>query len=70
MHTKSMHADRCSRCLAVRDRMGGRTPEGWYPFSWGPSTENPTHYYVTSNNDSEGEIDVTRLCALANPQRR
>jgi hypothetical protein len=72
---------KCEKCLKVVQNMGNMTPLGWSPFGWGPSSEEPLHYYASPTDeidhlDAEAqpgvpqEVPVTKLCEIKNPVRR
>lgn len=62
----------CSRCKTVIAEMGNKSPVGYIPFGYGPSSEDPTHFYVMKESDAEqeGQIDVLPICDVPNPERR
>jgi len=67
---------KCEKCLTVRAAMGGQTPRGWAPFAWGPSGEEPLHFYVFPEDTPDSapgtaqEVPTTKLCEVADPERR
>jgi hypothetical protein len=65
-------ADKCTKCLEVINAMGHKAPVSFLPFAWGPSSEDPNHYYVfpESQEDVDGQVNATKLCELKNPIAR
>jgi hypothetical protein len=65
-----MEVIKCQQCVSTIKELGHRAPEGWRPFAWGPSVENPSHYYVfpedTPDIDESQELETERLCGRNN----
>jgi hypothetical protein len=56
---------KCKSCISVIRKLDHRSPVGWKPFAWGPSIEEPNHFYIfpedTPDNEVQ-ELDVTKIC--------
>ena len=65
-------AIRCPKCVETIKAMGHKSPVGYEPFAWSPSTEIPEHFYVSTEDqaDVEGEIAVVKICEIQDPTAR
>ena len=68
---------RCWECKNLIEKLGRKTPKDWMPFAWGPSTEEPEHFYVLSEDTPEPPgpnipqvVDTIKLCKVPSPERR
>jgi hypothetical protein len=67
---------KCTYCVQRAQDLGNQCPVGYEVFGWGPNSEEPKHYYVTTEEEDDTflkepvEVDVIALCEIPNPIKR